>query len=141
MTQANKTTPNDSSVSAFLQNVPHEGRRADSFALLALMQEATGLEPVMWGDSMVGFGSYRYKYASGREGDWPLTAFSPRKQSLSVYIMAGFDQYAELLARLGKHTTGVGCLYIKRLADVDLDALRELVMRSVEHMRRTNPSA
>lgn len=134
----NKTVPTGKSAREFLQTVD-EKRRADCEALLALMEEVTGEPPVMWGDSMVGFGSYHYKYATGREGDWLLTGFSPRKQNLTLYIMAGFDEYDHLLARLGKHTTGKSCLYIKRLADVDQDVLRELVRLSVAHMRATNP--
>ena len=92
-----------------------------------MMQEVTGVEAKMWGDSIVGFGSYHYKYASGREADWPLVGFSPRKQNLTLYIMSGFEQYDELLQRLGKHSTGKACLYVKRLADVDLAVLQELV--------------
>jgi hypothetical protein len=92
----------------------------------------------MWGDSIVGFGSYHYRYASGREGDWFVTGFSPRKQNLTLYIMAGFDNYDHLLQNLGKHKTGKSCLYIKRLEDVDLDTLRELVSQSVQHMNETN---
>ncbi|MBN2472691.1 MAG: DUF1801 domain-containing protein [Anaerolineae bacterium] len=133
----NKTTPGQGSVTAFLQTV-EEQRRADCETLVALMQEVTGEPPVMWGDSMVGFGSYHYKYASGREGDWFVVGFSPRKQNLTLYIMAGFEEYEALLARLGKHTTGKSCLYVKRLADVDMDALRELVRQSVAHMRASS---
>jgi len=98
------------------------------------MREVTGCEPKMWGPSIVGFGRYHYKYESGREGDWPLTGFSPRKQALTVYIMAGFRRYEELLDRLGKHKTGKSCLYLKRLEDVDLEVLRELVHESVEQV-------
>lgn len=93
---------------------------------------------MMWGDSMIGFGSYHYKYASGREGEWFLVGFAPRKQNLTLYIMAGFEQYDALMARLGKHSTGKSCLYIKRLADIDQAVLRELVSQSVAHMRATN---
>jgi hypothetical protein len=93
----------------------------------------------MWGSSIVGFGSYHYKYASGREGDAPLTGFSPRKQALTIYVTSGFEHYPDLMAKLGKHTTGSSCLYVKRLSDIDLGVLRELVAKSVEHMKRTNP--
>ena len=134
----NKTKPNDQSVGAFLEGVENEQKRADSFALLKLFQEVTGEEPTMWGDTIVGFGKYHYKYASGREGDWFLTGFSPRKQNLTLYIMAGFDEYEQLLGKLGKHSTGKSCLYIKKIEDVDLDVLKELVKRSVEHMERAN---
>lgn len=136
-----KTQPNGGDVHAYLNQVPDERKRADSFTLLALMEEVTGEPPVMWGDSIVGFGQYHYKYASGREGDWFLTGFAPRKQALTVYIMAGFDEYDSLMAKLGKHSTGSSCLYIKRLEQVDLDVLRELVTRSVAHMRAANEAA
>ncbi|QDV38548.1 DUF1801 domain-containing protein [Tautonia plasticadhaerens] len=132
-----KTGPNDRSVAEFLEGVPDERRRADALAVLDLMQEATGLEPRMWGDSIVGFGSFRYKYESGREGDWFLAGFSPRKQNLTLYIMSGFDREAELMQSLGKYKTGKSCLYLKRLDDVDPQVLRELVRRSVEHTSRT----
>lgn len=133
-----KTRPTEESVAAFLDGVANEKRRQDALAVLALMQEVTGEEPLMWGDSIIGFGSYHYKYASGREGDWFLTGFSPRKQNLTLYIMAGFEQYDELLARLGKFSAGKSCLYIKKLEDVDQDMLRELVRLSVEHMAASN---
>ena len=128
-----KTRPEDTSVEAFLESVADEERRADTEAVVAMMREVTGEEPRMWGGSMIGFGSYHYRYESGREGDWFLTGVSPRKGALTVYIMAGFDRYDELMARLGKHTTGRSCLYIKRLEDVDQDVLRELIDRSVRH--------
>ena len=133
-----KTRPTDDDVAAFINNIADEQKRQDSQAILALMQDVTGAEPQMWGDSIVGFGSYHYKYASGREGDWFLTGFAPRKQNLTLYIMAGFEQYDTLLARLGKHKTGKSCLYLKRLADVDPNTLRELVRQSVAHMMATN---
>ena len=133
-----KTTPNDKSVDDFLNGVDNEKKRQDSFAILELMQEVTESEPKMWGDSIIGFGNYHYKYASGRDADWFLTGFSPRKQTLTLYIMSGFEQYDELLGKLGKHSTGKSCLYIKKLEDVDQDVLRELVSKSVEHMAATN---
>ena len=135
-----KTKKTAASVKDFLNSVPEERKRKDSFALLKLMQEISDAKPAMWGPSIVGFGSYHYKYASGREADWPLAGFSPRKQDLTIYITAGFDGYGELLGKLGKHKTGKACLYINRLEDVDLSTLKELVRRSVEHMRRTNPA-
>ena len=135
----NKTVPTDSDVMEFLNNVENERRRQDSLVVLEMMREVTGEEPQMWGSSIVGFGSYHYKYESGREGDMPLTGFSPRKQALTLYIMAGFEQYDELMAKLGKHTTGAACLYIKRLSDIDMDVLRELVTKSYAHMQATNP--
>jgi len=133
-----KTQPNQQSVEDFLNNVENETKRQDSFSILELMKEETGDEPIMWGDSIVGFGKYHYKYASGREGDWFLTGFSPRVQNLTLYIMSGFDEYDELLGKLGKYSTGKSCLYIKKLEDVDQDVLRELVGKSVAHMKETN---
>ena len=133
-----KTKPNDQSVEDFLNKVPDEKKRQDSFAILELMKQVTGDEAIMWGDSIVGFGTYKYKYATGREGEWPVTGFSPRKQNLTLYIMSGFDEYNDLLNKLGKHSTGKSCLYIKKLEDVDQDVLRELVSKSVEHMEVTN---
>jgi hypothetical protein len=134
-----KTKENDASVEAFLNSVADERKRADAFKVLRMMQEESGEPPRMWGDSIVGFGRYHYRYASGHTGDWPLVAFSPRKQNLTLYIMTGFDQYEDLRAGLGKHKVGKSCLYINRLSDVDESTLRELIKRSVEHMRATNP--
>lgn len=134
----NQTRASDDSVESFLAGVEDADRRSDCRALAELMTEVTGEPPRMWGPSMVGFGSYHYRYASGREGDWMLTGFSPRKRDLTVYVMAGFDGYPDLMERLGKHKTGKSCLYLKRLSDVDLEVLRELVRESVEHMRRTH---
>ena len=130
-----KTRPNDGDVEAFLAGITPDRRREDCRAVVALMREVTGEEPTMWGDSIVGFGQYHYVYDSGREGDWFLTGVSPRKRSLSVYIMAGLGDDEALMARLGSHTTGASCLYITRLADIDLDALRQLIERSVAAVR------
>jgi hypothetical protein len=130
-----KTKQTEASVSAFLDAVENEQRRADCRVVADLMRAVTGEAPKMWGPGIVGFGSYHYKYASGREGDWFVTGFSPRKQDLTLYIMAGFDRYDELMAKLGKYKTGKSCLYLKRLSDVDLGVLRELVTASVEAMR------
>ena len=135
-----KTQKTDASVEEFLNSVTNEKKRVDSFAILDLMREVTGEEPSMWGTSIVGFGSYLYKYASGREGEWPLTGFSPRKQNLTLYIMSGFDSYDDLLADLGKYKTGKSCLYINKLEDVDLDVLRELVDKSVAYMKNKYPN-
>jgi hypothetical protein len=129
-----KTTPNDQSVEAFLDGINDEKKRQDCYRILELMKQVTGEEARMWGDSIVGFGSYHYKYASGREGDWFLTGFSPRKQAITLYIMAGFEQYDGLLNKLGKYTTGKACLYIKKLEDIDTNTLVELVKQSVAHM-------
>jgi hypothetical protein len=133
-----KTKRTDASVEEYLASIPDERKREDSRAIVAMMREVTGEEPAMWGDSIVGFGTYHYRYATGREGDWPLTGLAARKQAITVYITSGFDRYEDLLARLGTFKTGVSCLYIKRLSDVDPAALRELVRLSVEHMRATN---
>ena len=102
------------------------------------MKEVTGEEPKMWGDSIVGFGLYHYKYSNGKDTSWFLAGFSPRKQNLTLYIMSGFDQYDDLLSRLGKHSTGKSCLYIKKIEDVDLDVLKELVKQSITHLKNTN---
>ena len=129
-----KTKPNDGNVDVFLNSVENERKRQDSFKILELMKEVTGEEPKMWGTSIVGFGSYHYKYASGREGDWFVTGFSPRKQSLTLYIMSGFTEYESLLGDLGKHKTGKSCLYINKLDDVNLEVMRELVQKSIDQM-------
>lgn len=134
MTQL-KTRASDASVDEFLASVKDEQRRAECLTVLSLIRQATKLEPQMWGSSIVGFGSYHYKYESGQEGDWFLTGFSPRKDSLTIYITPGLHRYAELLRKLGKHTTGKSCLYIKKLADVDRRVLKTLVARSVKDMR------
>ncbi|MET8833878.1 DUF1801 domain-containing protein [Micromonospora sp. NPDC004540] len=126
------TVPTDASVDDFLAAVPDDRRRADAERLCALLREVTGERPVMWGPSIVGFGSYHYVYASGHTGDWPLVGFSPRKQQLVVYLVGGYEErYPSVLARLGPHKTGKGCLYLKRLDDIDESALRELVDRTV----------
>ena len=129
-----KTKLNDASVTDFLNKIEDKEKRADSFEILKLMKQVTKLEPKMWGSSIIGFGSYHYKYASGREGDWMLTGFSPRKQNLTIYIMSGFDRYDELLKKFGKHSIGKGCLYIKRLSDVDKKVLKKLITQSVKAM-------
>jgi hypothetical protein len=129
MTQ-NKTVPNDQSVEQFLNAVTDEQKRKDSFTILELMQQITGLEPQMWGSSIVGFGSQHYKYDSGREGDMPQIGFSPRKQNLTLYITDRFEHYDSLFKQLGEHTTGKSCLYIKRLNDVDMPTLKTLIEAS-----------
>jgi len=122
----------DASVEAFLARVPDERRREDARRLSAMMQEITGEPPVMWGTSIIGFGAYHYRYASGHEGDAPLASFSPRSQHLAIYLVGEFeDRHQSVLARLGPYKAGKGCLYLKRLDGVDHDALRELIDRSV----------
>lgn len=132
-----KTQKTDASVAEFLKSIPDETRRKDCEAVAKMMQKATGAKPRMWGASIVGFGNYHYKYASGREGDWFLAGFSPRKANLTLYIMAGFREYDDLMARLGKHKTGKSCLYVNTLKDIDMGILEELVKRSVAYMRTT----
>ena len=131
-----KTRQNDGDVDAYLDSVENPRRRDDALRVLTLMREITGEVPRMWGSSIVGFGSYHYTYASGREGDWPVVGFAPRKQNLVLYIMPGFAGYEALLARLGKHRTGKSCLYVKKLDDIDPDVLEELVRESVADMKR-----
>lgn len=130
-----KTRETAASVEEFLNGIENRTRREDGLAMLELMREVTGEEARMWGSSIVGFGSYHYVYESGREGDAMLTGFSPRKQNLAIYVMPGFSAYDSLLDKLGKHKTGKSCLYINKLADVDLKVLRTLVRRSVQVMR------
>ena len=131
-----KTKPHDASVDDFLNSIPEEGKRTDAFAIMKLMKQVTRKKPKMWGPSIVGFGEYHYKYDSGREGDWFLTGFSPRKQNLTLYIMSGFARYATLMKRLGKYKIGKSCLYIKRLDDIDVTVLKELIRLSAEHVKK-----
>src|SRR5512139_3897502 len=126
-----KTQRTRRSVAAFLNTIPDEQKRKDAYAIVDIMRKATKAEPVMWGSSIVGFGAYHYKYASGREGDAPLIGFSPRKQNLVLYILGDFDQRAALLKSLGKFKTGKACLYINRLDDINLPTLRKLIKQSV----------
>jgi uncharacterized protein DUF1801 len=127
----NKTKPTQVSVAAFIEAITDETRRADAKSLVKLMQSASGEKPKMWGPSIIGFGSYHYKYDSGREGDMPVIAFSPRKAASVLYGAIGFRGAEALLAKLGKHTTGKGCLYIKKLADVDVKVLESLLIQSL----------
>ena len=131
----NKTVATDQSVQEFIDSVDNEVKKNDSLTLLDMMADITGRPPVMWGSSLIGFGTYHYKYASGREGDFFLTGFSPRKQALTIYIMPGFSEYDEILGKLGKYKTGKSCLYIKKLDDVDQEILQELIAKSVAYMR------
>jgi hypothetical protein len=130
-----KTKVNDASVEKFLNAVKDEQERNDCYEILKMMKQVTKEEPKMWGGTIVGFGSYHYKGKSGREGDWMLTGFSPRKQNLTLYLMGGFDENKDLLKKLGKFKTSVGCLYIKKLEDVDKKVLKELVTSSVKRMK------
>lgn len=132
-----KTKPTEQSVDQFLSYIDEEKRKQDCVTILKLMKQVTKEEPKMWGNSIFGFGTYHYRYESGREGDWFLTGFSPRKQNLTIYIMPGFNRYGQLLAKLGKHSTGKGCLYINKIEDINLDVLRELIEESVEMLSKT----
>ncbi|MFK7949975.1 MAG: DUF1801 domain-containing protein [Saprospiraceae bacterium] len=129
----NKTTANDDDVIEFLNNVANEQRRNDSFKILEIMKEVTDETPVMWGNSIIGFGSYHYKYESGREGDFMLTGFSPRKTSLTIYCMTGFND--ELMQSLGKYKTGKSCLYVKKLTDIDEEILKKLILKSITRLK------
>ncbi len=134
-----KTKPTLQSVGEFLNKVEPQEKRQDSFTLLKMLEQITKEKPVMWGSSMIGFGLYHYKSErSKQEGDWPLIAFSPRKQNLTLYIMPGFKDYAELLGKLGRHTTSVGCLYIKRLADIDQKVLTDLLENAFNTMKKSH---
>ena len=135
----NKTRPTGAAVTQFLNAVEDDQRRSDCFEVAALMEKITGSPPVMWGTSMVGFGAYHYKYESGREGDFMRAGFSPRKTALTLYIMAGFSSYDGLMAKLGKFKTGKSCLYVKKLDDIDRDALAELITQSVAYMNEKYP--
>lgn len=126
---ANKTIPTKKSVDKFLENITPEQKKKDSKEIVKMMQKITGEKPVMWG-SIIGFGKYHYKYASGREGEWMKTGFAPRKQNISFYLSCDLSEVASLLGKLGKHKTGVGCLYINKLADVDKTVLKEIIEKS-----------
>lgn len=130
-----KTKMTEASVDGFLATVADPARQEDCRTLLGLMQRATKFPPRMWGDSMVGFGSYHYRYDSGREGDWFLAGFAPRKNDLTIYVMSGFEAHSDLLAKLGRHRIGKSCLYVKRLADIDQKVLTTLIERSVKQVQ------
>jgi hypothetical protein len=137
----NKTTETESSVIDFISAfVDDETKRKDSFELIRIMQEVTGFEPKMWGPSIIGFGSYHYKYASGHEGDAPLVGFSPRKTAISLYAYASADEKEELLSKLGKYRAAKGCIYIKKVADIDIEILKKMIARSVEYLNKLYPS-
>ena len=131
-----KIKPNKTKVSTFIDTVENEKKRKDCRELVTLMRSVTGRNPKMWGTTIIGFGSYHYKYKSGREGDWMVTGFSPRKQNISIYIMPGFSYYDALMKKLGKYKTGKSCLYVKDLDDIDRKMLRKLVERSVADMKQ-----
>ena len=130
-----KTKPTKESVKEFLNKIPDAERRADCFTVAKMMEEITGEKPTMWGPSIVGFGSYHYKYDSGREGDWMMTGFSPRKKDLTLYLMMGYEKHTELTEKLGKHSGGKSCLYIKRLSDIHIPTLKKLIKISVKDLK------
>ncbi len=132
----NKTIQTDASVSKFLDRIPDETKRRDSYKLVELMEQASGAPARMWGSAIVGFGSYHYKYETGREGDSPLIAFSPRKQNLTLYIIDDWEPYAEPLSKLGKHSISKYCLYIKRLDDVNIPILKKLIKDGIKQASR-----
>jgi hypothetical protein len=130
-----KTKETGQAVTEFLDAIPDEQRRQDCYTLMEMMRKLTGYEPKMWGPSIIGFGKYHYKYASGHEGDSAITGFSPRKEAITIYLTYGFENYPDLMERLGKHKVGKGCLYIKRLSDVDPAVLEELIRKMVVEPR------
>jgi Domain of unknown function (DU1801) len=132
----NKTTETEHSVTDFMNSVTDEKKRMDSFQIIEMINSLTSLVPKMWGPSIVGFGSYHYKYESGHEGDAPLIGLSPRKNAITIYLAPNFINKAELLKLLGKHTTGKGCLYINNLEDVDIEVLKEMIAASLDHMKQ-----
>jgi len=131
-----KTKVSKASVEKFLNSIKDEQKRQDSFKILEMMKKITKEDPKMWGPSIVGFGSYHYKYASGHEGDMCIAGFSPRKEALTIYILPGFEEYDSLMKKLGKYKTGKSCLYIKKLADVDIKVLTKLIIQSVKYMQK-----
>ncbi len=135
----NKTVATDDSVKAFIETVDNEQKRKDAYELVALFEKVTGEKAVMWGSSIIGFGQYHYKYDSGREGDFMLAGFSPRKTKFSIYIMAGFSRYDNYLEKLGKHKTGKSCLYVNKLADIDQSILEEMIKDSVKFVQEKYP--
>jgi hypothetical protein len=136
---SNKTLATDADVTSFLDSVAHPVRRADARDLDALFRAVTGWSPRLWGGSIVGYGQYHYVYDSGREGDFLATGFSPRKASLSIYVMPGYRDFGDILSRLGKHKHGKACLYVNRLADIDTEVLAELIREGLADLKRKYP--
>lgn len=136
----NKTTETTNSVADFINTVENEQKRKDAFQLLSIIQELTGFEPKMWGPSIIGFGSYHYKYDSGHEGDAPLAGFSPRKTAMTVYFYLPEENREELLSKLGKHTSSKACIYIKKLTDIDIEILKKIILLSIEYTQKLYPS-
>lgn len=140
MNKTNKTQKTDEGVEVFLKTIQPAQKQADCFEILAIMREITGLEPKMWGKTIIGFGDYHYKYESGREGDSMRVGFSPRAQALTVYIMPGYTDFEDELSRIGKFKMGKSCLYIKKLSDIDIAVLREIITKSLAIMEEKYPS-
>lgn len=136
----NKTTETQNSVTDFINAVDNEVKRNDAFELLKIIEETTGFEPKMWGPSIIGFGSYHYKYDSGHEGDAPLAGFSPRKAAMTVYFYLPEEKREELLSKLGKHTSSKACIYIKKLADIDIEILKKIILLSIQYTQNLYPS-
>ena len=135
----NKTKKTNESIEKYINSIKDENVKKDCYTIIKLMQSITQKEPKMWGSSIIGFGDYHYKYASGREGDFFLTGFSPRKQNLALYLMGGLENQKDLLKKLGKHKTGKSCLYIKSLNDIDKEVLKEMIVQSVKETRKLQP--
>ncbi|RLL45142.1 DUF1801 domain-containing protein [Oceanobacillus piezotolerans] len=135
-----KTKENDRSVIEFIESVENPKKREDAYRLLDIFTETTGFQAKMWGTSIIGFGSYHYKYATGHEGDAPLVGFSPRKAKVSLYFATGDERREELLKAFGKHTTGKACVYINKVADIDTEVLKKLILQSIEFLRKTYPN-
>ncbi|WLR42733.1 DUF1801 domain-containing protein [Bacillus carboniphilus] len=135
-----KTKENDNNVTEFIDQIEKEKKREDAYQLLTIFEETTGLKAKMWGESIIGFGSYHYKYKTGHEGDAPLVGFSPRKSNFSLYFATGDPNREELLKKLGKHKAGKACVYINKLEDIDIDVLKEFIHQSLEFLRKTYPS-
>lgn len=136
----NKTAETESSVIDFINAITDEGKRNDLYELLYIAQDVTGFEPKMWGAAIIGFGNYHYKYDSGHEGDAPLVGFSPRKDAISLYLSSSFENKEELLSKFGKHKAGKGCIYIKKLTDIDIEVLKEMISLSVNSLQKLYPS-
>jgi hypothetical protein len=136
----NKTTPTESSVAHFINTIENVTKRNDALELVKIMQNETGFDAQMWGQNIIGFGRYHYKYESGQEGDAPLVAFSPRKDAISLYLYSSFENKEELLSKFGKHKAGKGCIYIKKIADIEVEILKKMIALSVENLNKLYPN-
>jgi len=134
----NKTVETPGNVTDFINLIENEAKRNDSFKIVEIFRKQTGLEPKMWGSSIIGFGTYHYKYDSGREGDAPLVAFSPRKNAFSIYLSSTFDRRQELLEKFGKHKTSKACIYVNKLSDIDVNVFKEMIMASIIQPKNLN---